>query len=566
MTDVIIWFAVIVVVLTVFFAVQSNIAKKAKKEKIEKYLNNTFGKRPNREYRNNEYDRISGYFESCVAEGKDEFVDEITWNDISMDNIFKLINNTNSSVGEEYLYKLLRTINFNQNELDEIESLSEYFVNNPNKAKELQVLFVELGRTRSVSFFDFIHGLKNVKIKSNFIHYLCIVLGLSALSLFFVNSAVAVASFILVFSFNIFTYYKYKAEVGHNFVCCKYLVKLVDMAENLSDKDVHVLEKYNKTMKADVEKLSMLQRNMYLISDGNMNDSVIGIILEYVKILFHVDLIKFNSTVKETSQNMDVLEELYKCLGRIESILAIASFKTMLVNEYGAYAKPIIIRDDSRNGVEFTNIYHPLIRGAVKNSMSRESDVLLTGSNASGKSTFLKTVAINTILAQTIGVVCAESFECNETLVYSSMALRDDLESNESYYIVEIKSLKRIIDRAQEGKHKVMCFIDEVLRGTNTVERIAASSVILEKIAGADTICFAATHDIELTTMLSDSFANYHFEEEVVEDDVLFNYELRIGPATTRNAIKLLKLIGYDKPIIDKASERAENFMKNNVW
>ena len=175
-------------------------------------------------------------------------------------------------------------------------------------------------------------------------------------------------------------------------------------------------------------------------------------------------------------------------------------------------------------------------------------------------------MAINGILSQTIGIACGENFKMSEGLIYSSMALRDDLESNESYYIVEIKSLKRILDVAANGRKPVMCFIDEVLRGTNTVERIAASSVILEKLSRMNTICFAATHDIELTKLMEGSYKNYHFEEEVAKDDVLFNYSLKTGPATTRNAIKLLKVIGYDSQVIKSASERAENFLNTGSW
>lgn len=110
--------------------------------------------------------------------------------------------------------------------------------------------------------------------------------------------------------------------------------------------------------------------------------------------------------------------------------------------------------------------------------------VLLTGSNASGKSTFLKTVAVNGILAQTIHTCLADRYASCFYQMYTSMALRDDLQSQESYYIVEIKSLKRILDHVGE-EVPMICFVDEVLRGTNTVERIAASSQILKSMGGS---------------------------------------------------------------------------------
>ena len=146
------------------------------------------------------------------------------------------------------------------------------------------------------------------------------------------------------------------------------------------------------------------------------------------------------------------------------------------------------------------------------------------------------------------------------------MALRDDISGGESYYIVEIKALKRILDAAASGEKPVLCFVDEVLRGTNTVERIAASTQILSSLSGSGILCFAATHDIELTGLLEKEFDNYHFEEEVKNGDICFNYRLQNGKATTRNAIRLLQLMGYDEKIIEKATHQAENFLATGDW
>lgn len=128
-----------------------------------------------------------------------------------------------------------------------------------------------------------------------------------------------------------------------------------------------------------------------------------------------------------------------------------------------------------------------------------EKGVLLTGSNASGKSTFLKTVAVNAILSQSVNTCMAKKYEAPLFHVYSSMALRDNMDSGESYYIVEIKGTQA--DSGCCGSRKrfhVLCFVDEVLRGTNTVERIAASTQILKFLRKRKVFCFAATHDIEL--------------------------------------------------------------------
>ena len=191
--------------------------------------------------------------------------------------------------------------------------------------------------------------------------------------------------------------------------------------------------------------------------------------------------------------------------------------------------------------------------------------MLLTGSNASGKSTFLKTLAVNAILAQTIHTVLANGYEADYFKILSSMALRDDLATKESYYIVEIRSLKRIMDAAEENI-SVLCFVDEVLRGTNTAERIAASSRILRYLAEKKALVFAATHDLELTSLLADVYENYHFSEQVEEDIVVFDYRLKPGKATSRNALKLLEMMEYPKVITDDANKAVEGFLSTGEW
>ena len=211
-------------------------------------------------------------------------------------------------------------------------------------------------------------------------------------------------------------------------------------------------------------------------------------------------------------------------------------------------------------------MYHPLLTDAVKNDIKVSRGILLTGSNASGKSTFLKAAAINAVLAQTIHACCADRYAGTFFRVYTSMALRDDLEGGESYYIVEIRALKRILDAADEKGAPVLCFVDEVLRGTNTVERIAASTQILKSLHRPGVCCFAATHDVELTGLLEREYDNYHFEEQFSGGDILFPYQLMPGRASSRNAIRLLEIMGYGDGIIRAAKRQAEYFLESGSW
>jgi DNA mismatch repair ATPase MutS len=256
-------------------------------------------------------------------------------------------------------------------------------------------------------------------------------------------------------------------------------------------------------------------------------------------------------------KHIDIIDDMLTLVGEIEALIAVGAFRAGRV-----YCIPVFTDIPE---IQAKNSYHPLIEAPVKNDYRVDRGVLITGSNASGKSTFLKTAAINGILAQTSHTCMADSYRTGFFRICSSMALRDDIRSGNSYYMAEIKSLKRILDMLKQEGAPVLCFVDEVLRGTNTVERIAASTQILRSLAKTKGICFAATHDIELTYLLKE-YDNYHFEESIEENDISFSYKLFKGPSSTRNAIKLLQVMGYDDRIVKEAEKMAADFLEKGSW
>ena len=145
------------------------------------------------------------------------------------------------------------------------------------------------------------------------------------------------------------------------------------------------------------------------------------------------------------------------------------------------------------------------------------------------------------------------------------MALEDDLLAGESYYVTEIKSIRRILTVAEQER-PVLCVVDEVLRGTNTAERIAASSAILETLFDAGVLCLAATHDLELCALLAGKYRMCHFAETVGEGSMDFDYRLREGPARSRNAIRLLGMMGFDAGLVSKAERRAKRYLETGAW
>ena len=201
----------------------------------------------------------------------------------------------------------------------------------------------------------------------------------------------------------------------------------------------------------------------------------------------------------------------------------------------------------------------------VPNDFITEKPILITGSNASGKSTYLRSSVLCALMAQTVCTCACEEYKGSPFRIYTSIALSDDLLAGESYYIAEIRSLKRILDE-QEKEGFVLCALDEVLRGTNTIERIAASAEILKALNRPGTLCLVATHDAELCALCAGEYDLAHFEETVSDTEISFDYQLKPGPAETRNAIHLLKLMGFDDEIVKSAHARADGYVKTGKW
>ncbi len=532
-------------------------ARKESKNYIER-IKREWGDVPTEEYTSEKFDSLKAYYHSVKDDRLD--VDDITWNDTDMDEIYMTVNNTQSSIGEEYLYALLRKPCFQEEELLERNRLIKFFDKNAEARVLFQTKLHEIGKLRNISVYEYINRLKAQEADSNLIHYLLDLGFLCSIGLIFVIPGLGGAFTFIMALVNIFHYYSCKAKIEHYLQVFPYIFRLLDSSKALIRRDLPELKEYTERLREDIRYFNKIKRGGFLLAPKSGNGDILDMILDYIRMLFHLDIIKFNSMLNFFKKNKAVLNRIFETVGYLDCMIAAASFRNLL--DY--YCEPVLTKEKERK-LSAEDLYHPLLDTPVPNSISEERSVLLTGSNASGKSTFIKTLAINAILSQTLYTSTARSYQGNYFMIYSSMALRDNIFSSESYYIVEIKSLKRILDQVNEDI-PVLCFIDEVLRGTNTLERIAASSRILASLARQNTFIFAATHDIELTHILEKDFSNYHFQERIEEKQILFDYKLYQGKAISKNAIKLLDMLGYPQAITEAAEEAAVEFLTSGEW
>lgn len=292
----------------------------------------------------------------------------------------------------------------------------------------------------------------------------------------------------------------------------------------------------------------------YIVQISGSSNSLMMIITSYFSLYGYAYFIMVKLFQKYRSEAL----KLYETIGYIELCISIASYRESLPY----YCLPNFNDNDK---VTFEEIVHPLLKEPIPNTRSMGNKVLITGSNASGKSTFARTLAINAIFGQLFNTCLAKSFSFKPCAVYSSMNLKDDIVTGDSFYMAEIKSLKRLLKIA-ESKEYAMIFMDEMFKGTNMIERIAAASIILKKFADLDCFICLATHDVELSRILGERYENYHFREVVTADDILFDYTLQEGVTTGSNAIKLLAYCHYDQEIVDQAEKYAENYRLSGEW
>ena len=213
------------------------------------------------------------------------------------------------------------------------------------------------------------------------------------------------------------------------------------------------------------------------------------------------------------------------------------------------------VNDPAR--IEAESLGHPLLppRGRVSNDVTvgpPETFVLVTGSNMSGKSTLLRSIGTNVVLAQAGGPVCARSMRFTPVDVWTSIRIDDSLEAGVSLFMAELRRLKRIVDAARDPARArpLLYLLDEMLHGTNTAERRIAARRVLSYLLEAGAIGAVTTHDLTLAEDSSlDTAANrVHFTERFEQTadgmSMTFDYRLRPGLATSANALKLLAMIG----------------------
>lgn len=519
------------VVLTVSFRIYE-------RYKLKKRIKLLWNKRESLNDSDVLYEKHYNYFVNQMTyEDTDQryIVDDVTWKDMNLDDLFRRIDYCFTTIGQELLYSSLR----NSNDFDVVdESQMEKFKIDPFYRESVSYQLAKLSKSRNSNTSKYMYQSKSEENYNPFFIFTSFLPVLS-IPLFIISPFAAVIGFLTGLAVNIYMSHKHKNSTSREYDDIFYSMMIIDTAGKMNADLRHPAFK----------KLSYL--GPLFVSDdhvGELNMTVKLFIT--LKSLFMIDYHMYHMIIRDLKKH----QELYRKCWHYTAALDV-NYSTALWREStGTYSHP---GESTEETINTKGLYHPLLTRPVPNDFKYSKDILLTGSNASGKSTFMRSVALNIITGNGLNTTTSTAFNYKKGMVISSMDISDSVIEGDSYFISEVKSLKRIVDEIEDFDGNIYCIIDEIFKGTNTVERVAAAESFLEYLNKKPNVfVLAATHDMELTKLLKGRFDFYHFSEQMEDDEIYFDYTLKPGAASTTNAIELLRLHGFPDEVYKKAKEK----------
>lgn len=290
-----------------------------------------------------------------------------------------------------------------------------------------------------------------------------------------------------------------------------------------------------------------LRKMKKIISLFNQRNGMVGYALFNGFMLSDVRAVR--QFIRWIARYGDKLEMWNQSIAELDALITLATY----CYNHPENVKPDFLDEESSALMEIKSFYHPFLSEgkAVPNDFTllKNNIYIITGANMAGKSTFLRTVGVNYLLAVTGATVCAKSFRFSLVSLFSSMRTSDDLSENISYFNAELLRLEQLISYCKGKKHTLI-ILDEILKGTNSKDKLQGSILFLQKIQALPVTVLVATHDLELAKLgeQSKQFHNYSFEIELGKD-ITYTYKIGTGVARNLNATYLLK------GLLDKISE-----------
>ena len=514
------------------------------KKKDYKRLTTSFGHQKTESF---DFEAIENYFRSKRHLKSYQVISNKTCNDLDFDDVFMFLDRTHSKVGQQYLYDRLRVIERDDSRIRINEELIEEF----SKDEKFRVSVQKyLEKLRHAHAYDIRTLFQEEHVRPP--KWFFVLRLLSLASVFSLGLSFFIPSFVMVllalFCTNFVFHYWNKNNLLHYVNLIPQVLRLQNVALFLFSQ-TH-LKKVNPNLSASLNLLDKVKNRMLFFRlearlQGEF-EIIAWFVFDLIKTLFLLEPLLLFGVLKRLEAKRNAIEDVFQFVGHIDMLISIASLRKSL----NTYCVPDVIQN---NLIKVQDMSHPLIKNCTANSINiKEKSILLTGSNMSGKTSFIRAIGLNVITGLTINTCFARAMSFPLMKIFSAIRISDDLLNHKSYYFEEVLTIKEMLNESKREEKKLF-LLDEIFKGTNTVERIAAGKAVLSSLIKGENKILVSTHDIELADMLSSEYELYHFSETVDDQTVGFDYKLKTGKLKNRNAIRILEINNYPKEVVEEA-------------
>lgn len=398
-------------------------------------------------------------------------------------------------------------------------------------------------------YYNFMEDLETNDTESRLIYSMLRFIPLVAVVFFLfayqTHSNYKIVLFFLVLQMIISYYisYKHRTSISRMERFCLGLEDIIGMVECIDKEPFQStkLKSLQKELNEDVDLMSGIIKLRRIKERFSVRRNVY--IHVFLQMFLMYDLQCINQLKKWKKTYGKNFKKILNVIGEVEALLSlgvIAFNQEVTFADVGESDKPVFFARE---------IYHPLIdpKKVVSNSIHATKGInIITGSNMSGKSTFMRTIGINLVLAYAGAPVCAKEMKVSLMDIYTCMRVTDDVFQGKSSFYAEVLRIKTIIDSVKENK-PIFILIDEIFKGTNSMDRITGAKEIIKQLNKPHVMLWVSTHDLEICSLIEENQVqgnNYHFLETYKDDEILFDYKIKEGKCESRNAKYILKMAG----------------------
>jgi len=476
-------------------------------------------------------------------------VDDKTWVDLELPKVFATLDSTESPLGSQYLYRRLRRFAWSPEDLSKYHECCQALRADVALREEIQLQLSTLRDEANSHLADAIYGPATaLPVAISLLPWWSLACLVTLAVVVAMNLSIWI--WLATLGINVLLIVKFTSPLHRELEVLRGCYRMLCVAEALVAQPA--------SSAAPQELAALRARTLYraralakLRLVSSLQGTVTAYLTVWLNVMFLAELAAGVRTLRRIDSIRAELASTFELLGSLDAAVAVASY----LEGHEAHCAPVL--DEGRR-LELVDGRHPLIARPVSNSISLDRrSALVTGSNMAGKTTFIKMVGLNVIFGRSLGFCLATRAVIPAAGAMASIRSEHSVESGKSKYFAELEAVRNFIVKAGHGECGLF-LIDELFNGTNTIERLAAGRVVLESLAD-QSLVLATTHDVELQEDLGSRYDLYHFQENP-DVEGYFDYRLRSGRSSQRNAIRLLEREGFPAEIVAGALAYSERY------